>query len=479
MLLRRFDSRLLCIASAALLAGCSRNVYEIEMRPKGDALERELTAWHEGGSSAAEGAAGAKPDEKVQPLSLDELKRIAAAYGEAVPKREAKKYRFSGTFRGALPGDIGGAGSFTRWQSPLGDLYVYAERCRGNDDLAANLNARRAALDRTFDVLIAWLDEQLKDDPLAAKLHELFDGPVRRDAHNLLLDAWAALTCSRNRPYDDAAALFYDITFCALEYLAERDYFSPSEVPQIMRTFDQSAGLDDEQFLRLVRSVLTRKLKLDDDKKLDGLIALLGDTRRVDRTLLVHLKTTPEYARLVAKRQKAVDRVGERLPIDAREVLDELVFSSILGIDLDGDDRVRAKLHVDAAPFATNGTFDAEANVVAWDHAIDAADADNPGLPFMMYAAWSQPNETEQTRRFGKIILDGEPLSKYVLWYNGLTEAEQAAWTEMLDSLRPGDGFKARVAAFRFPAEAGRESSDPASMARFILTDAFERNDLK
>jgi hypothetical protein len=58
-----------------------------------------------------------------------------------------------------------------------------------------------------------------------------------------------------------------------------------------------------------------------------------------------------------------------------------------------------------------------------------------------------------QTAHFGKGILDGQALAEYVLWRNGLTEAEGEEWDGFVVSLKPGPGLEERVRAFVFSGE--------------------------
>ncbi len=473
----------LAISAVAAIVGCSRNVYEVEMRPNGDAIERDITTWREDtGNVRLEGAPESKPGENIQAISLAELQRIAGYYGEAVPFPTAKKHRFSDEFRGALPNDIGGAGSFTRWQSSLGDLYVYVERARGNDDLVADLDARRAAFDRLVDILIGWLDQELKDDPIAPKLHALLDGPVRRDVSNLLLDAWSTAAAHRNQSLDGQDAVLHDYLFRSSQYLIERDYFAPDDMPHIVRVLQETTEPErNEQLLAIISAAAARKLKLEDDEQLAGLMALLGDQTRLERTLVAYIETTPEFAQKVI-----VSRVMAALGMPAREVNagdvgGDFLFQILRMNLLTPSDRLRAKLHVAVPPAATNGRYDADAGTVTWERAIEPADAEFAGFPQLLFAAWAEPNEAEQTRHFGKVILRDEPLARYVFWHRGLIDAEQILWSQFLDTLRPGAGMQQSVSTFRFPADATKadeEAGDLAQTARNLLLDAMKQHGL-
>ena len=463
------------------LFGCSNNVYEVEMRPRGDAIERDLTAWHDGPTSVGGDGTDGKPQTDFGELSPEELERIARAYGQGIAANAATKHRFTGTFRGVLPNDVGGAGSYTRWQSSLGDLYVYVERVRGSDDLAADLSERRAALDRAIDILIGWLDGELSDDPIAPKLHALLNGPMRRDADNLLLDAWSTAAAYRNQSLDGRDAVFHDLLFRSAQYLVERDYFAPDDLPHIVRALEEANGAkDNERLLAIVRATAARKLKLDDDTPLGGLMALLDDNARVERTFWAYVKTTPEFAEKVRESHIMATLGTPRREIEAEDVLSDLICRALLPRRelLSRPDQLRVKLRVAVAPTATNGQYDADTGTLNWIHTIDPAHARLLGLPRVLFAAWAEPSEVEQTRRFGKVVLRGEPLAKYVFWHRGLTDAEQVQWSRFLDSLQPGAELPRAVAAFRFPPDANKKETDDgdlAQTARGLLLDAIKK----
>src|SRR5579872_531013 len=91
-----------------VLAGCTRNTYDIELNPVGDSLERELTVKQVNTASADSPAA-----------FDDEARRIAREYQVPAPT-PGKTHVFRGTFSGRMPSDIGGSGTFTRWETSFG-----------------------------------------------------------------------------------------------------------------------------------------------------------------------------------------------------------------------------------------------------------------------------------------------------------------------------------------------------------------------
>ena len=112
-----------------VLAGCQHDCFVVEITPRGEQFERRLTCWH------VKPATQDGETAEIQPLSNEELARLAKLYDRRETPGDAKKHVFVGKFSGQTPGDVGGAGSYTHFPSKLGTLCVYVERFRGDDDL--------------------------------------------------------------------------------------------------------------------------------------------------------------------------------------------------------------------------------------------------------------------------------------------------------------------------------------------------------
>ena len=157
------------------LTGCPHDCFEVEVRPAGQTFQRKLTGWHLDGEN----------DKEVQPLSAEQLARIGRLY----PKREtpdnASKHVFSGQFTDRTPADVGGAGFYTHFTSPLGSTSCYVERFRGKDDLESQLSQRRQAAEKLTDLVIGWLTAELGRDPNFPRLKKFLDEDLRRDLKNL------------------------------------------------------------------------------------------------------------------------------------------------------------------------------------------------------------------------------------------------------------------------------------------------------
>ena len=91
----------LAVTSAAL-AGCEKNVYELELRPESEGLQRKLTVYRK-----YTGIIG----QKIVAMDGEELKRVAAAHSQEISAQEIrakKRHTFESLITGAMPNDIGG-----------------------------------------------------------------------------------------------------------------------------------------------------------------------------------------------------------------------------------------------------------------------------------------------------------------------------------------------------------------------------------
>ena len=157
------------------LAGCPHDCYEVEVRPAGRTFHRKLTCWHASGQN----------DKDVQPLSAEQLAQIGRLYPKQAAPDDAKKQVFSGQFSDQTPADVGGAGYYTHFTSPLGSASCYVERFRGNDDLESQLSQHRQAADQLADLVVGWLTAEVGRDPNFPRLKKFLDEDLRRDLKNL------------------------------------------------------------------------------------------------------------------------------------------------------------------------------------------------------------------------------------------------------------------------------------------------------
>jgi len=429
----------------AVSTGCEYDCYQVEITPEGDAFQRRLTCWHVGAAKEGEGA-----EPTVKPIAKEQLDRLGKLY----PKRETpdgeKKHTFVGRFSGQTPSDVGGAGSITHFDSPLGTLSAYVERFRGNDDLQSQLAARRQAVDRLTDLLSGWLEMELAGEPGFAKLKKFVDGDLRADLMNLTVYEWTGRAVGSYKP-----DMHGEFLFRAGQYLCERKYLSPGDVPALARSM--TAG-DPAPVLKHLRRLVADKLGKAADRPDDKALAFLSDSKLAEASWCKYVESTDMFKQRIRqwKENKKTEPDAEKPT--PNDVADELVDEMMSGMFFPGAaDQLEVKLNCPREPFATNGKWDPDADSVQWKERLDKSRA----VPVFCFACWSCPNPAKQKRHFGRVVLEGDDLATYVIWYNGLSRTETGEWDRFVAGCRPGAGLKPRLEAFRFAADPKPDPAKP------------------
>ncbi len=429
------------LSLAAVAAGCVSNHYELEITPDGQSLQRRVVAWRPGSSSDPNQAGD---------IDQDELDRIALAYGKQAPRAGSQKFEFQGQFERRTPADIGGSGSLTEWVSSLGRASMYVERFRGNDDLAAALDARREAAEELADVLIAWFHVELGDGDAFTRVRQVFDGPLRQDLRNV-----AAYSCVAMAIEDAAAAETYHFEMLARfgQYLVERGYLTPDDLPEIVRAVEQS---DQARVCVFLRRVLLAKLGLPPQETSWD---FLSDPGRVQESLNESLREDAHYRQYCARHET---------DIPPAEYVSELGLRTV-GFELfAGFDMLDVKLRCPSPPYRTNGVWSADQSAVLWSRRIpEFGKATLRPLPPLLFAFWSVPDAAFQTAHFGKVVLSDERLARYCTWYKGLTAGESAEWDEFVLKLEAGESLLQQLGQFRFRGDPPPtpENESPPSLA--------------
>ncbi len=110
------------IATLCVLPGCIRRSYQLHLVPEGKLMRRTLTVTQEPSPPKSEKASS--------PLSEAELANMRKFYDSTTEQIGDKTHTFEGSFRGEMPGDVGGAGRYEFFESPLGSTSLYTERFR-------------------------------------------------------------------------------------------------------------------------------------------------------------------------------------------------------------------------------------------------------------------------------------------------------------------------------------------------------------
>jgi len=507
----------LALAAASLLIGCDHNEYEIVITPKGGRMVRKLTVARLDTVSGDKG----KERKEYKAFGREELAAIAAIYRAPVPGRKQDRYVFEATFEGGTPQDVGGAGSYTRLATPMGSVHYYCERFRGSDDQAAGLQQSFQAIDRLLDILVGWLKSELGKEKDFDKLHTLLDRDLRKDLKNLSLTLWIGMSVPRIVNPDDKKAKEAIEEVCqarVVQYMIERNYFQPSDVPGLFRTLAEAVALkqaprraedkpkeadaqatstltakQQEALRRVLKQLLSVKAGVRNEKLISKIASLLADDETALGSLLAYYAKTDHFARIKdewkkEKPPKAKEK-GQEEP-DPAEVLSDLAQDCAPGeiLSFGTDDKVTVRLNLPAGAFATNGSWDPKARQLTWAGRVKAREDLKPAasqkkdraLPMICYAAWSEENAEFQKRHFGKVILAGQELGEYCLWRKGLTKAEAAKWDQFLAGLKPDQTLPGKIKAFRFqplkPGQTAADHPDYAQQGTERLLGTLQRN---
>lgn len=99
-------------------------------------------------------------------------------------------------------------------------------------------------------------------------------------------------------------------------------------------------------------------------------------------------------------------------------------------------------------PYLTNGAWDPETKSVLFKGRILEGRERVSLYPATFHAAWAVPDEAQQRRCFGSVLLEGEALAAYCSWHQALPAKPRARWDAALDTLaETGERLALREAA--------------------------------
>jgi len=447
------------LAAALGCLSCSgpSDKYEIVMEPEDNSLDRQLTAWMEGGSHKA-----GEPSERR--VSAEILKGFAAKYPHHITTDpNAARQTFAGKFAGKLPGEFGGAGEYRIIHTLMGSAAVYVERFAGTDDLTWQLEQINLAADIVADTLGGYFTSQLQDRPGIDKLRKFMDTDFRKDIKNLSIYLWSVksgLVTSEDNKMEIRARVVL--------YLVEHDYIHYDRVIEFARQMMDSAISADDKVKAgqlVLRRFLARKMEIDEAS---DSFAFLNDPNEVAKSFEQFVSTSDVCRRNVElwNRRSASwpvglegSRAAESQPVSATSQLASApakpdpgevfskVFSHATGalvnnlVDIETlkafyplltlfsrhHRPVSVTLKLPAKPLMSNGNWNERPRGLTWSF-----DHDGKPLSHICYAVWASPDKGFQSKRFGRSVLDGQELALYCLWQKGLTADESRQWDEFL-----------------------------------------------
>jgi hypothetical protein len=428
-------TRCLMALVCLVLASCSPpTVYRLAVSSDGDAMRRELTV--------------------VNGEGLEEMLRTI--YDEAVTEDEG--IRYSGGFD-AVPQDVGGSGTWFRLASPAGDIYAYAERFRGDDDLVGQVEARLLATDRLADLLIAWFGSEMGEDARWPGLRGFMDTQMRHDMKNLSL---YILELERQ----GVEAEQWGPAYLARvgQYLIDRGYLGADELVGLMRLFTPLGDESDD----LLQRVVARRMGLAEGEDIPASLGFLGLSQMEAGGSWSGFTSSPACAELV--RGWGVSESDESLEEGDVYGAVKAVLQSAAGMEFElfgPPDEVHLALDCGSEPISTNGLWDAETGRVTWEGLV----RERYGLPLFFYACWAEPDTAYQEAHLGGVLFEGESLAEMVMWYTGLSAEVRGRWDGFIGSLDPAQPIRVQVEASR--TAGGEEGADPLARGYDLLLGAL------
>jgi hypothetical protein len=454
---------LLLVATFTLGWGsrCSnRPVERIEMRVRGDALERTVTKLSSGDPT---------------PYREEREQELRKLYGK--PSAEGS---FRGLFRGELPADFGGRGALLRDATTMGRVVTYRERLRGDDSPQRLLETLDEGARQLHELTDGWIRAELGERPATSVLESWLRDRVVPDLRDLALYGWVARSEGLSWAEHEQSVL---------QFLVERDYFRSEDTPRL-----QDPG--DAWPVAWQHALERGGVKLDPE--LEGALGFL-DEDRAFRSLSQRMLRSQEFE---AWLERAKDRsdTQEFLPLSpdgiaaflagentepAKRVdraIDEYVdehFDSavrVAGLAIGGEsladrDSVEIFLELPDPPIESNGAWNPATRRVEWKGVAFAPPErdDLYRLPGFAFAIWGEPAAEFQRARFGRIALRGGELREYNRWYARLAAPDQATWDAFVATLAPGPNLVPSLERFRFPDESTTPDADgrlPESRAK-------------
>jgi len=427
------------------------------MEPNDGSLDRQLTAWMEGGSHKA-----GEPSESE--VSAEILKGFATKYPQRITTDpNTARQTFAGSFVGKLPGEFGGAGEYRIIHTLMGSAAMYVERFAGTDDLTWQLEQINLAADIVADTLGGYFTSQLEKRPGIDKLRKFMDTDFRKDIKNLTIYLWSAksgLVTSEDNKMEIRARVVL--------YLVEHDYIHYDRAFEFVRQMVDPA-ISEEDKIKAAQLILRRFLarKMEIDEASDS-FAFLNDPNEAARSFEQFVSTSDvcrRNAELWNRRSASWpagperSHAAESQPASATSQLASApaepnppevfakVFSEATGalvnnlVDIETIEAfypllalfsqhhglVSITLKMPVKPLISNGNWNERPRGLTWSF-----DHDGKPLSHICYAVWASPDKGFQSKRFGRAVLDGQELALYCLWQKGLTADESRQWDEFL-----------------------------------------------
>lgn len=413
----------LCLFVAFFVSGCTRQEYVVEMEIREDGTANRNVV--------------VTLDSEGKGISKEERALIAGLYAGGKNESDDKSIDVTASFMGDLPSDVGGSGRVVRYETSLGSLVQYRERFRSTHDFESLIAERLDAVDELCAFLADWAKSEASDEQAGNDVHDFLAERVRADLRNLAL---YVLFAQARGTGDQEFLNSEEFPIRLIQFLSEHGYLTDEFFPQLNR-----GGVNESSDgIRLISDLLNLKYQQVHGRSLKDDVSVLKSPQETEASLRRFAAKTPNVAKLADG--------------DPLEGMGKLMMRTI-GQPMNAHDELTVFIKSKPKPFETNGEWDEKSGEVSWERLLEI-----PGepvmnvLPVFCFASWSFPNEEEQTRQFGRVVLQGEQLGEYVMWWNSLTVDESVDWKLFLLSLKPDDDLIMRVKQFQFETTDSSES---------------------
>jgi tRNA-Thr(GGU) m(6)t(6)A37 methyltransferase TsaA len=364
---------------------------------------------------------------------------VRARLGELYD-RQLDANTFQGSFGETLPKDVGGFGKYVHLDNPMGRVYVYVERLRGQDTQALEIEEAFSNADRLVDLLTEWLQTELGENPNFEKLRLFCDETLREDLKNLSLYSWVGGRAS-GEPDEAFIRVFL--------YLYERDYFTLDDIGRISTSTDKG-----EFALSYFRRMIAERLEYRNDKKAQEELDFLQDPNAVMESFKRFVASDELHDRLTREaREQSGDPDLVLDPCDVSMMMEDTsnMFFGMFFLDFFGSSghKVKIRLICPGEPHETNGQWNERTGELSWHH-----QAKSDELPFICYASVVLANDSFQEQHLGKVTLRDEQLLQYSFWHKGLNPEQRTEWDDFITGLDGGEGVRSKVESFRFKSAA-------------------------
>ncbi len=383
------------------------------------------------------------------------MAKLRKCYGSRPEPSGEGKSTFRGKFSVETPQDLGGAGRLERIDTSLGTLWIYVERFRGNDDLESELAKRREAVDTFVDLTLGWLRKEFGEEANFQQLEDFVGKTVRADLKNLAVYLWVEGARGEENSLENG---FLERLWL---FGRERDYLTVHDMAVIVRAHETN---DPGPALEILARFVARELEADPQGET---LAVFRDVDRLVSSWKEHVRGSKYYAQYVRKKKGEVKAADDDALPDPGDAMVELLLEAFLPAILSSDAALEVTLDTEVMPVSTNGTWNETEKTVTWKGDVQ----DRSTLPTVCSATWAVPNAPEQRKRFGQLLLAGQDLADYAIWYESLSEDEAAQWLKALATCRAGDPWQKTVKSFLFDEKTAAKESLAGAVKSLLIED--------